>query len=337
VTILYAGGEDTSGTITGTVAVVTTTSLRRTAYSRCALAPVRTGNTTVPPTNRLATPVWTAGNSLWVHAIWNRVNLGNSFTTSGIMFALYSPDGVVRLLLRGASADALKISKRNSAGTITDIVTSSTLSRDTVNHQIDWRISYQATGGQDLYVDGVNVATDASDPRTDAATQLDHMLIATPGSVADDAYSEFIVADEDTRPLALWTLAPVASGVNQLWTPNTVGNINEVTIDDSTLVATSTNDQQSEWTVPTTPPTGSWTVKALVQEARVSVGATGPQHFDWIVNVGGTDYTAGLSVAPTNVLSNFANRIWATNPATSAAWSLSDITAPLSAGIISRS
>jgi hypothetical protein len=105
-----------------------------------------------------------------------------------------------------------------------------------------------------------------------------------------------------------------------------LANIHKTAINDATFISDGNNNDLSQWTTPTSAPTGSWGVKAIVQEARVRVGATGPQHFDWSVRTASTDYSAGVSNAPTTGFSNFNNQIWATNPNTSAAWTLANIT-----------
>ena len=168
--------------------------------------------------------------------------------------------------------------------------------------------------------------------RTDAATQLTQLDLSQIGITQFNGWSEVIVADTDTRGMALWTLAPVAAGSTQSWTPNTVANINETAINDATLISTATNNAFSEWTTPVTPPSGSWTVNAIVQEARVQRAGTGPQNFDWLVRTGGADYAAGTTQAPTTSFANFQYQ-WATNPSTLAPWSISNIAAGFNLGI----
>jgi hypothetical protein len=146
-------------------------------------------------------------------------------------------------------------------------------------------------------------------------------------------HSEVIIADEDTRGMALWTLAPTAAGNTQSWTPNTVGNISETTTSDATFISTATNNAFSEWTTPVTPPTGSWSVRAIVQDARVQRGTTGPQTFDWMVRTAGADYAAGTTQAPTTTYANFRNQLWSTNPSTLAPWSIANIAAGFNLGI----
>ena len=64
----------------------------------------------------------------------------------------------------------------------------------------------------------------------------------------------------------------------------------------------------------------------LVMSARVLVGATGPQHFDFVTRTGGTDYLSA-DFAPLNSFSNITNYIQTANPATGNPWAVSDFQA----------
>jgi hypothetical protein len=335
-TILSATGEDTGLVLSGnsTMISTSTSSQVRSSYARGGL---RINPTTGdPPADRIAMPAFSASSTVWLHAQQGNSGNGNLTVSNQQMMRLL--DGsVARILVRGTgTAGQLKISKRNSAGTITDLVTSSSgnftsLSSGTTS--FDLAVVYGTSGSATLYADGMQIATYSGDVTTDGATTLDGAELAGQQGTFFLYWSEMIVADEDTRSMALWTIAPQAAGNTQSWTPNTVGNINEVVINDATLISSSSNNQVSEWTTPTSAPSGAWAVKAIVQEARVQVGATGPQHFDWVVRTASTDYTAGVSNAPSPGFANFSNYRWATNPNTSAAWAITDITTGFNLGI----
>jgi hypothetical protein len=336
-TILFAGGEDISFTFLGTTDFVGFGGGGTAGRSTFARGGVRINSSAGdPPANRAQTPTFTPVSLLWVHG---QASFGNSASSTANVQSLIvrSPDGVSRIVVRQtATAGLLKVSQRNAAGTITDLATASSSVTTGTNHSFDLKIDYSASGSILLYLDGALVINFSGDPRTDAATQLNQVELGSPCPefTVSGGWSEVIIADEDTRGMALWTLAPQAAGTTQSWTPNTVGNINEVTLNDTTFVSTTANNALSEWTTPTSAPTGtSWAVKAIVQEARVRAAVTGPQHFDWIVRTGGADFLAGVSNAPTTSFGNFRNRIWANNPNTSAPWVIGDIATGFNLGI----
>lgn len=78
-----------------------------------------------------------------------------------------------------------------------------------------------------------------------------------------------------------------------------------------------------EYEVTPAMPSGSFGVVSLVQHGQVTISATGPQHIEFMVRTGGTDYTSA-SIAPTTGWVTYANN-WDTNPHTSAAWATTDL------------
>ncbi len=209
--------------------------------------------------------------------------------------------------------------------------------------QIDIEIIYGCTSGDQVNVwyGGVSVmAFTGASICTDSATTLNQVEFGSlngsgAGNItnAGTGWSEMIIADQDTRGMGLWTLTPNAAGNTQSWTPNTVANVNKAVINDATNVSTSSNNALSEWTTPTSPPSGSWNVLAVVQEARVLRGTSGPQNFEWLTRtIDGTDHTTG-SVNPSTSFANFSNQLWATNPFTGVPWVISDISSGFNLGI----
>jgi hypothetical protein len=182
---------------------------------------------------------------------------------------------------------------------------------------------------------------------TDAATQLNQVDFASFNNGTNNnggcnsgsgygatCWSEIIIADSDTRGMGLWTLAPQAAGNTQSWTPNTVSDVNPVTINDTNFVSTGSNNALSEWTTPTSPPSGTWNVLAIVQEARVLASTSGPSTAEWLMRTkDGSDHTTGSFTPPVASFANFNNQIWATNPHTSAAFVIGDITTGFNLGI----
>lgn len=354
-TIYFAGGEDTSFTVVGSPSGVdvSDTVARRTAFAREALSMANGTTVADPPANRMATPTFTSASTLWIHA--QVYSAGVITTTSGEQAMLVrSPDGVSRIVLRQTGTNGtLKVSKRNAAGTITDLATASgTFSVNTVT-SFDLQIVYGCTSGDqvNLWLAGVSVISfTGASICTDAATSLNQAEFASinngayvtqsglgcdnAGGAASTCWSEVIAADSDTRGMGLWTLAPQASGNTQSWTPNTVGDVNPTAINDTNFVSTGSNNALSEWTTPTSPPSGTWNVIAIVQEARVLASTSGPSTAEWLMRTkDGTDYVTGSFTPPVAAFGNFSNQIWTTNPHTSAAFVIGDIAAGFNLGI----
>jgi hypothetical protein len=350
-TILFAGGEDTSGfTVIGSNSGMNSPGGYLSAHARVAAWMSNSTSTSDPPANRIQTPTFTSTSNLWVHgqvASW----VANTGTNNEEAVIIRSPDGVARILvLQTGTAGTLKVSTRNAAGTITDLATSTaTFSSTTTNPTaFDLYINYtcSSAGGVQLYIGGTLGINYSGNPCTDSATSLDQVDFASVnnetgtsagncgGGNGGTCWSEIIIADGNTLGDVLQTLAPQAAGNTQSWTPNTVGDINPTSINNSNFIATGSSNSLSQWTIPTLA-TGQFNVLAVVQEAEISVGTTGPQHFEWLLRTkDGTNNVTG-SLGPTTVgaFQTFSNQIWATNPTTGVGWVPSDIATGFNLGI----
>jgi hypothetical protein len=338
-TISWAGGEDSSYSVLSGCTVSSNTVYYRAAYARCA---VKTGasSTTFPPASYAQSLLVSPITSFWLHTKMSNTALGGQVTTNSTNFILLlDAGGVTRLAIQGTgTAGQIKIVTRNAAGTLATLVTSASnivpLAASGVPLSIDVFINYAVSGQVTCYINGAIVAdTGASvNVTTDSATALAQVQFGSYTTFDGVYWSETLIQDTTTLGCSVQTLPPVASGNTQTWTPNTVGNINPIAINDSNFVASATAAQISQWTLATTLPAGAWTIEAVVQEARVSVGTTGPQHFGWEVRTAdGTDHTTG-TIAP--LVGSFANfqTVWATNPHTTAAWNAGEL---INAGLVS--
>lgn len=340
--ILWAGGEDTSINAIGTVTTITAGSTGWfTAFSRGALSVANGTSTSDPPPNRIQTPTFTASSSIWIHAVFFSTNApGTTLNEQGLL--IRSPDGVGRVYLRQTGTSGqLKLSIANAARSFTDLVTLSTTLAANTLYTLDMQVPYTCGGGDvtNIYLNASLAGTYTGSLCTDSATtlnQVEFMQLNNNGSVGvcqgtannPDCWSQMIVATEDTRSMNLATLTLQGSGATQAWTPNTLANVNKATISDTSFVSTSLNNQVSEWTAPTSAPTGTWGVKALMLNARLLVSTTGPQNGEFIVHVSGSDYTSLGAECPAPTLTNgFANYqcLMSVSPATSTTWGISEI------------
>jgi hypothetical protein len=329
-TIYFAGTEDVDFTLAGT-AIGSTTGPFDAALRGNIL--MNTSNAAWPPTSYATNPV-SLGNlsSFWFHCGFVSSASGVGQILNTIPFAFADAAGVARLLIRNTgNVGQFKISTRNAAGTIVDLVTGTNGAfGQAVLVKIDIFVNYSATGRVIIYANGVNICdTGASiNVTTDGATSLSFFYL-TPcqTNVSNNNFSEVIVADIDTRSMKLWLLNSATSGTLTQWT-GTATNVNKAVIADGTFVTSPTAGQINDYkTGGITVPTGSWIVRAVVTSMRAlaSVDA-GPQHVQSGFNFNGTRYWSS-SYAPGAAFGNFPNLVWPTNPNTAAAWTIADVTA----------
>lgn len=329
-TLLFAGGEDVdflcnSG---GGCGINTFAGSYRAGWARSSYA--ATGTTSDPPTNRFATAVFSPVSTLWVHAQYcNFIPNGcvTSTSSNAQMIRIMDSSGNPTLIVRGTGANGqLKISSRTAGGTFTDLVTCSSAIIPSLQ-QIDLYVNYGTSGQVTLYVNSVQVCDYTGNVTNgDGATTLNQIEFASPFSTG--GWSEVIVATTDTRGMARFTANTTGNGTTTSFSgTNVCSSIwNATFFNDANYGFSGSNNAIHECTINSAVPAGSYSVLGLVMSARVLVGTTGPQHFDFVTRTGGTDYMSS-DFAPLNSFSNFTNYIQTTNPATSNPWAVSDFQA----------
>lgn len=326
-TFYFVGGEDHDFTKVGSAAVDTaTTAARRTANSRCTL---RADNGTVGSSE------WRAALSSAVSSVWvgARFYISANSAGSNPNYFLSFFDGTNRRLIltvsTGGSTGFLQLSKRNAAGTVTVLATSSNTLAVTSILKIDVSLTYAAAGAVKVYLGGTLIIDYSGDVTTDSATSVDSLAFGHPigGSASTQFtyWSEIIAASEDTRALNLVTLAPTANGNTFNWDTGSYASINETVIDDTSLITSATAGQLAQFAINSSGITGTPAIRALCVSARAQKGGTGPQNAKMSVRSGGADQLSSVVSLPAAM--NRVAYIFATNPGTSGAWAYSDLTA----------
>lgn len=331
-TILFAGGEDVDFTcsIGNPCSVSTNSAQRRTAWARQAYA--GNGITGDPQPNYFQTPVFSANSTIWIHGqyCYGYGNCSSGTTNNQEGLIVLDSAGNPTLMIRGTgTVGVVKISSRTTSGAFTDLATCSSGFPSGTIVQLDFYINYGTSGEVALYANSVKLCDFTGNVTNgDGSTTLDQVRFSdTADILAGGGWSEIIIATTDTRAMSLYTLAPNGNGNATQWTGTNpcTSILNAITINDANYVYTPSSGQLEECTVTNSVPPGSYSVQALVMSGRLLVGASGPQHFDFVTRTGGTDYPSG-DFAPTTSFSNFGNYIQAVNPATSNPWAVSDFT-----------
>ena len=330
-TILFAAnGKLWFTTFFGTVSNSTSAGTFRSAWTSKSLQ-IQGGSNTDPNANRAYSPTFTSEAVIWVHAQWDGGCSGNTIPTNQQVLTIMGSDGNPAIVIRGLSptvASEMKISKRSVSGTLTDLVTSSAFFSCGTIGQMDIYLNYAVSGEVSLYWNGTRVAHYTGDVTTDSRTAVNQLMLesGSSNSLQYDSWSEIIVATTDTTAMNLMSLSPVANGATTAWTgTNICSSIWAATnYNDASYGSSNTNNQTQECTVTDTVPAGTYTVLGVGIGARALVGASGPQHIEFVTRLSSTDYLSS-DYAPTGVLSNCCQYFQTVNPATSSAWLTSDI------------
>ncbi len=337
-TLLFAGGEDTDFICNGGGGCSTYTdgSTFRAGWARESYG--AGASTLDPPTNRFATPTFSANSTLWIHAQYCTTpgvgypcnyNAGNDTTSNAQMLRVLDSAGNPTIIIRGTgAAGQLKISSRTASGTFTDLVTCSPAFNITLT-QLDLYINYSASGEVALYNNSQKVCDFTGNiTNGDGATTLNDVEFSGAYSGQGGAWSEVIIATSDTRAMSRFSAYTVANGNSTGFSGTNICSAiwNATSYNDANFGYSGANNVLQECTIKNPIPAGSYSVVALVMSARALVGATGPQHFAFLTRTNGTDYTSP-DFAPLNSFSNIANYIQTVNPATGDPWAISDFEA----------
>lgn len=342
-TVFFAGGEDSSfnaGT-SNSYAVYTNTSSFRGNFARCSMGAIAAPETNIPPIQRLRSAIFANQVTLWTHAwvevIFENSNPGLAFFANDMWLGWMDSTQQYRLALRSTgNGQQLELVSINAAGTVTHLAYSTTTTPINTEYPLqafDVEIIYSTSGLFNFYVNGVLQLTYSGNLVTDSATGIGAVDFLQTGAENNPGFwSEMLVQDTDTRGRCVYTMPPLANGATNTWGGN-VGNVDETQINDMSYNYTGASNQEALYTTSTTLPPGTYTIEAFVQEARVSVGSSGPQNFDFLVRtVDGTVTTAAPATSPLNYFSNFAH-VWETNPHTGVAWVPSDFGTGFNYGI----
>jgi hypothetical protein len=338
--LLFSGGEDIDFTCVSGGSCVTLTGsspMYRPAWARLAYGVY--GNTNDPPNNRFASSSFTASATLWIHAQYcnNSSFIGDGCGADGsgnntnagaqLMRALDTAGNPTIVVMGTGVAGQLAISSRTAAGSFTTLATCSSAFNPSLT-QLDLYINYSASGEVTLYNNSTKVCDYTGDVTNgDGSTSLDQVEFASPYNSLS-AWSEIIVASSDTRAMARFTLNTTGDGNATGFTGTSICSSiwNSISFNDANYGYSGSSNVIHECTVNNVIPAGDFVVLGLIMSARALVGGSGPQHFDFVTRVGGTDYTSA-DYAPTTNFSNIQNYIQTVNPATSSAWAATDFQA----------
>lgn len=317
--ILFCGGEIEDFSILGTVSATTTTSRFRSAYARIALEPAGGGLST-----NNAKASFASSSQFWATF---RLSTATSFTANS-SFVVFSIGGAARLRLRltsSSTGSTFFVDKYDGTTGTTLATSTGTLATSTL-YRFDVAVSYGAAGRVRVWLDGtLALDTGTIDTTVSGATALDGVHFAAMSTTTSTTMfiSEVIVADEDTRPLSLKTLAPNATGDSSQWT-GAYTDVDETTASDTDVLSSATAGQVTNMECTGMPAGASGlAVRAVKVVASALRGTSGPQKLALGVKSGSTSgYSADLTL---DTGYTTVSNTWTVNPATSAAFTGAEI------------
>jgi hypothetical protein len=334
--ILWCGGEDIdfpngfavqSFTVDplGNFAVIF-----RPAYARCSIWPAASFTICKSTAFGPVTSAWLAFQ-LWAFNFGqgtvnnNLIGLGLSGTDSALFLGAVSTAG---MLSGGQLALMKSVNSVQGGGPITQLAVEpgSSLPNSTLV-RIDMQvINFGALCTVNVWLNGALLFTFTGDVTLPGMAAFDSVFLSRVPSISGESFgvSEIIVADEDTRAMSLQTLAPAGAGTTENWT-GAYTDINEVVINDATVVTTNTPALDWQATLPALV-AGAPGVRGVKIAARASTPAGSVATTVGLgVNSGGT-INAGAQQSPT-VPWETLERFMVYNPTTGQPWTTAQMNA----------
>jgi hypothetical protein len=345
-TTLFRGGEDIDFSAIGgsygltnaaNIWINTTAGAFRAGYARCALSVAGNGTgfggLTAGGLVRLRSRQFSASEFWFTGRLYIDRSVGSWDVGDGVGWLYFLDAGLVkRLVLHPLSQDQAQpfaVQKVTAAGVITTLgmTTSSFSNNPSSPDKVDVYVKYATAGACRIYINGTLVFNFTGDLTTDGASALAFFEL---GSVSiytntgeTNNWSELIVSTEDTRNQSLVTRVPAAAGNADAWA-GLYSDVNGLRENDASPNLSSTAAQIQEYTVNALP-TGNFAILDVTQVARVTRGATGPQH----VQLGNRTHSADFlstDIAPSVAWDTYSYTT-AANPSTGVAYTTSELNA----------
>lgn len=317
--ILFCGAEVEDFSTTGTVDIQAAATTFRSAYARCSVQPA-TGAVGV----NTVTASFTAGNQIGLTA---RVQFGSLTNNTPMLW--FSTGGSPRLRLRtvtGTPTTTLILESYTSGAVATTLATSTNTVTSSQLYRMDVLVDYQAAGRVRVWFDGTLYIDYSGDARVSGATTLNSVTFGSAATSAVSRWSEVIITDgEDPRPLSLKSLVPDAIGDTSQWT-GAYTDVDEATASDTDVISSGTAAQVTNFNVTGMPAGGSTlAVRAVKVVASALRGSGGPQGLQLGLKSGSTEGWSATKTLDTGY--GVVSETWTSNPATSSAFTASEVDA----------
>lgn len=269
-------------------------------------------------------PFGTSLSSAWIH-----MRIYQESLTSGTYITLRNAAGTETEYRISTDASGFWTVARYKTASFTDLATTSSAAI-TANTLQDIDIFYTrhvSTGVFQVYVNGVSVMNFSGDTDTESAVAMIRFEGLTTNT-REMNISQVIVADENTIGWKLATLSPDGNGAQTAWT-NDYTAVDEFSYNSADFIETNSTSQTETYTCSNINATYStYNVKAVAVAMRASNDSgSAVNDLQAVVRVSGTDYTSSNLSFTKDGTEQSKQNVWNTNPATSAAWTQSEVNA----------
>lgn len=189
-------------------------------------------------------------------------------------------------------------------------------------------VSNTSSGSIDLYLSGTKrLSTGTVDLSGLSGVAQCRMWGYSPsyGNAYQD-YSQVVLATETTIGMRVGTLVMTGQGTTHTFDTGGFANVDEIAYSDADFIQSGTAAQVELFTATPVPSFTGYSIRALALTARAKSDGSAPTKFRFQLRSAGTTYDNGADLSLDFGYGNFC-AVWLTNPATSAAFQASEISA----------
>lgn len=329
--VWFRGGEDDQMAPFGASSVITTAGSFRATYARSSLSTLNDQ----PSSWINIAPIAASGRIYYAARMWGSQNsqlAANQGTalTSMILWRARNSNSYVKLRIRLNAAfgtpAVLLVEKVTNAGVATTLGSAFTfIQPGTTTARIVVEVNYTSTGWVKVY-NNKSLIFDSGvlDVTTDSDTVLGFFEWGALYNQTVLAYSELIVTDTDPRAWSLQIFPPVANGNTHNFDTGSpaAANVNEVTLSEATMDASTTAGQIDQYTTGAVV-SGVYGIIEYSIVADAQGGSSGPSKINLGVRTAGSDFFPADQVVAMSFMPVVYG--WQVNPNTTNPWAPTEI------------
>lgn len=194
---------------------------------------------------------------------------------------------------------------------------------NTVTYDVNIRFNDGASGNIeiDVYMDGAMRENYSGTLSSHPSTGVASIAFNNNDTIGNRSVTEIIIADEDTRGMRLTEMTPNAAGNYTAWTGDYTDFVEAA---GGTGISSNTNGDRESWGLTSPIQTGEIAGARVVHQVFGYPGSSGVSQIDGFVRISSTDYDSGAQTPSPGIPLIFE---WTQNPATSAAWTQTELQA----------
>jgi hypothetical protein len=281
------------------------------------------------PASYIDTPALSAQANLWFHLDIQQTSPVTSSPTLVRLIEFLDSGGIAQLRLTGswlsAGGDGVW-QMEHWTGTAWSALGSCNAAASSLQTLDIHIVSNTSSGSVNLYMSGTLRITESVNLSTLSGITKARCWGISRGISSTIAYSQMVLATVSTIGMQVGTIYMSGQGTTHTFDTGGYTNVDELVTSDVDFIQSGTAGQIELFTGTSIPSFTGYSIKALAITARAKSDGSAPAHFRFQLRSAGATYDNGADLSLDFGYGNYC-AVWETNPATSAAFQPSEISA----------